>query len=203
MNFEVVVVDNASNGLLRLMLLKWHRSRLIDKLCLLNYNSLFAEGNNIASRLANPHSTHLLLLNSDVEIRGSDWLRLLLDAHKPGISSYGVVHGHPITRVDGYCLLIDSVLYHKRLLDESFEWWWSITKLQAEILAAGFSVQGFENHEHQLHHFGGKSGDDFRGAKGMNVAPELVKGWFKEKNNVQVFDTVAYDSGCPQATSSV
>ena len=164
----------------------------IDRLLYLYYNSLFAEGNNIASRLANPHAPYFLLLNSDVEIRNCDWLRLLLDAHRPGISAYGVVHGDPITRVDGYCLLIDSKLYREHLLDESFQWWWSVTKLQAHILTSGYSVQGYAEHENQIHHFGRKSGGGFRGAKGMGVSPEEVVGWFKGRT------VTAYDSvpGC-------
>ena len=190
--YEVLVVDNASNWLTKWMLLRWQSRKWIDRLLYLYYNSLFAEGNNIASRLANPHAPYFLLLNSDVEIRNCDWLRLLLDAHRPGISAYGVVHGDPITRVDGYCLLIDSKLYREHLLDESFQWWWSVTKLQAHILTSGYSVQGYAEHENQIHHFGRKSGGGFRGAKGMGVSPEEVVGWFKGRT------VTAYDSvpGC-------
>jgi len=67
--YEVVVVDNASNWLLRLMLRRWHHRGWINKLKHPNYNSFFARGNNIASEQADPHAPYLLLLNSDIEVR--------------------------------------------------------------------------------------------------------------------------------------
>ncbi len=179
-DYEVIVVDNDSRFWVRVLLLRFYRKGWIDKLWFLNYNSLFAAGNNVASSFADPAATHFLLLNSDVEIRRSDWLQVLLENHERGITSYGVVTGKPVTRVDGYCLLIDRDLYEKHRLDESFEWFWSITKLQATVLGEGHSVKGFSEHERLLHHFGGKSGKAFRGAKGMRVDRGEVVSWFQE-----------------------
>jgi len=189
-NFEVVVVDNASNWPLRIMLLRWQHLGWIDKLCLLNYNSLFARGNNIASRLATPSAPYLLLLNSDIEVRNEHWLRKMIDVHQPGMTAYGVVQGDPITRVDGYCLLVDSKLYRDRMLDESFQWFWSVTKMQAQILSAGCTVQGFVEHESLLHHFGGKSGKGYRGAKGMDMNMQDIIAWF-EGHTVTIFDSIS------------
>ena len=98
----------------------------------------------------------------------------MIDVHKPGITAFGVVQGDPITRVDGYCMLVDSRLNRDHLLDESFQWFWSVTKLQAQLLTVGYSVQGYIEHENQLHHFGGKSGKGFKGAKGMDVNVQEV-----------------------------
>lgn len=188
-NFEVIVLDNDSNWLLKLLLLWWQKLGWIDKLCLLNYNSLFARGNNIASRLTDPSAPLFLLLNSDIEVRSENWLRRLIDIHQPGITAYGVVEGDPITRVDGYCLLVDSKLYRDHLLDESFQWFWAVTRLQARLLTEGYHVQGYLEHEDQLHHFGGKSGKAFKGAKGMDVKMEEVIDWFAGRS-VSVLDAV-------------
>ena len=168
-DYEVIVVDNNSRLELKLSLPLMLKRGWIDKLCLLNYNSLFAEGNNVASRLARPDATHFLLLNSDIEIRDPNWLKVLLNSHEEGITSYGVVPSNPIARVDGYCFLIDKPLYQKHLLDESHQWWWAITKLQA------------------LHHFGGKSGKGFKKAKGMDINPDEVIGWFNNKS-IEIVD---------------
>lgn len=177
--YELVVVDNASDAPTVALVKELHAAGLIDKLVLNPTNALFAGGNNIAAANADPAATHFLLLNSDIEVRDPTWLRHLLDIHKsPGITAYGVVPSKPL-RVDGYCLLIDATLYRdKRGLDEGHQWWWAVTKLQAEIISAGLHVQGYYDHDDRLIHFGGKSGTSFKGAKGMNVTRKEVIGWF-------------------------
>jgi hypothetical protein len=166
-NYELVVVDNASEQPTKNRLNQLRKEGFIQHLTLLGYNSLFAEGNNIAARQAAEDSTHLLLLNSDVEIKDPNWLSNLLAVHKPGITAYGVVEG-PL-RVDGYCLLVDAALYREHMLDENHQFFWAVTKFQAALLAQGYSVQGYAEHERYLHHFGGKSGKDFQSAKGLVV----------------------------------
>lgn len=188
--YELVVVDNASDHE-NVDLLKDMKDRgLIDKLVLSPKNTLFAEGNNIASRHANAEATHFLLLNSDIEVRDSQWLKKLLEVHEsPGITSYGVVEHAPV-RVDGYCLLIDAELYRKHGgLDEGFQWWWAVTKLQANILAEGLSVKGYRSHDSRLFHFGGKSGDSFKNAKGMTVSREEVFSWFQGRKPIIIDDS--------------
>jgi glycosyltransferase involved in cell wall biosynthesis len=175
--FELVVVDNASDPPTRALVQHLKDEGLIQRLILSETNLLFAGGNNIAAEAADPAATHYLLLNSDVEVRRPDWLRHLLDIHKRGITAYGMVD-QPL-RVDGYCLLIDADLYRRQGgLDVGHQWWWSVTKLQAQVLVAGQSVQGYAEHDTYLVHFGGKSGDAFKNAKGMNVPREEVVGWF-------------------------
>jgi glycosyltransferase involved in cell wall biosynthesis len=180
-DYELVVLDNASKRPTRLVL-KWlYRRKLIDKIVFSSYNTLFAAGNNLLTSVADKQSDYFLLLNSDIEIKNDEWLHKLLKTHKKGVTSYGVVDTEPY-RVDGYCYLIDVGLYRKYPLDEqNFQWFWAITKQQAQILSDGYSVQGFKDHEEYLHHFGGKSGGDFKGAEGMSTPTEVSKKWFKNK----------------------
>lgn len=64
-----------------------------------------------------------------------------------------------------------------------------MTKLQAEILNAGFSVIAVGKHETMLHHYGGMSGTAWQNAKGMSVEGETVKKWF-EKGEVVIIPEV-------------
>lgn len=177
--YEVIVVDNASDRETVDLVTKLRDEGLIDKLRLSEVNTLFAGGNNIAASMAAEESTHYLLLNSDVEVRNSSWLTRLLSHHEEGAVSFGVA-SDPL-RLDGYCLLMDAHIYRTFPLDEGHQWWWSVTKQQAAILVAGYSAAGFYEHEEYVHHFGGKSGSAFRSAKGMNVGRREVYGWFRGK----------------------
>jgi glycosyltransferase involved in cell wall biosynthesis len=190
-SYELVVVDNASGGETVSLVTNLHEEGLIDKLKLLDYNSLFAEGNNIAAKLASSDSSYFLLLNSDIEVKSPDWLSHLLAVHKRGMTSYGLV-GNPRgsgndsnqlpLRVDGFCLLIDRDLYEKAPLDEAHQWWYAVTKQQARLLQDGWNIQGYASHGQWLHHFGGKSGTAFKTARGMNVSQEEVCAWFNGKS---------------------
>jgi len=177
-NYELVVVDNASDKKTKKLLSNLEQKGLIDKLIFNDNNELFAKGNNIASRYASSESSYYLLLNSDVKIKRKDWLQKLLALHPgEGISSFGSVLSDPI-RADGYCLLINKWLYDRYLLDESFEWWWSVTKLEAEVLKEGKKIRAVSNHEKYIHHYGGKSGKGFKDAKGMEIDINEVNSWF-------------------------
>lgn len=178
-DYELVVVDNQSKWRTRYLLKRMYKKGKIDVLKLNPNNSLFAGGNNIASTLASKDSDLFLLLNSDIEVKDDSWLSNLLEVHERGITSYGLVD-EPL-RVDGYCMLIDADLYLKNPLDEGHQWYWAITKQQAKLMRDGHVVQGYSEHEKWLHHFGGKSGSDFKNAKGMNVSREEVYGWFDGK----------------------
>lgn len=180
-NYELVVLDNASKRPTRLLLRWLFRRKMIDKVVFSSYNTLFAAGNNILTSVADKNAKYFLLLNSDIEIKSDKWLHKLLEVHKGGVTSFGVVDTEPY-RVDGYCYLIDADLYRKYPLDEhNFQWFWAITKQQAQVLTSGHVVQGFQNHEEYIHHFGGKSGGDFEGAEGMRTPSEVSKKWFKGK----------------------
>jgi hypothetical protein len=184
-NYELVVVDNASEQPTKDVLRGLQAEGLIQHLTLLEYNSFFAGGNNIAARQSANDSTHLLLLNSDVEIKDPNWLSNLLAVHEPGITAYGVVED-PL-RVDGYCLLVDAGLYREHLLDENHQFFWAVTKLQAALLAQGYSVQGYSEHERYLHHFGGKSGKDYKSAKGLALTQEQLADCFQGRT-IRILD---------------
>jgi len=187
--YEVVVVDNRSRAAVRAYLALQALRGRITRLCLLERNTLFAEANNIGAAASSRSARQVLLLNSDTEVRHPDWLARLLELHRGGATSYGFVPGGPVPRADGYCLLVDRDLYLAHGLDEHFEWFWGVTKLQAELLQAGHVVRAVRDHDHLLYHFGGKSGGKplVRRAKGMRVNREEVVGWFAGRS-VDVID---------------
>ena len=183
--YETIVLDNNSKSRTKTMLYKLKEKGLIDKLIFEKTNTLFAKGNNIASKYCSKSSEYILLLNSDIEIRDKYWLKYLLDNHKRGATSYGLCNNYPHIRGDGYCILIDRDLYQKYQLDEKFEWWWSVTKIQALMLNDGYAVTAVEEHENLIHHYGGMSGNVAGNAKGMTIEGEEVKRWF-ESGTVKV-----------------
>lgn len=184
--YELIVVDNDSEWKTRKALTKLYNDKLINKLVFLDKNTLFAKGNNTGVKLCDKKAELVLLINSDIEIKDPSWLNKMVKAYKKGIISLGFVEGCPYSRADGYCFMIDRSLYDKYQLDEEFEWFWSITRIQAKVLRDGFVVQAVKDHENLLHHFGGASGGDFKGAKGMDVEMEKVIKWFGKKEVKQI-----------------
>ncbi len=102
---ELIVVDNASNWITQKIVKRFHARGVIHKLLLSSVNTLFAKGNNLASRLAADDITHYLLLNSDIEIKDPHWLKNLIAIHpaEGGISSYGAVQSTPPERTATVC----------------------------------------------------------------------------------------------------
>ena len=164
----------------------------MDKIEFNNENSLFAKGNNLASKLSDEKATHYLLINSDIKITNKDWLKELALIHprEGGISSFGAVLSEPI-RADGYCMMIDKPLYDKYMLDEEYQWWWSITKLESQVLSEGKRIVAVRNHDYFLVHYGGASGKAYINAKGMDTDIETVKKWFNNKKaNVAIIESL-------------
>ena len=180
-NYELIVVDNDSKHPTVRTLYKLKSRGLVDKLYYNSNNDLFAKGNNIAARLASEDSDYYLLLNSDVEIKSPDWLDKLIELmpEEGGIASFGAVQSAP-KRADGYCMMINADLYNKYKLDEHFQWWWGVTKLESQVLKEGKKVIAVDDHEEYIHHFGGKSGKGFSDATGMDVDMDEVKKWFED-----------------------
>ncbi|MBS4884436.1 MAG: glycosyltransferase family 2 protein [Amedibacillus dolichus] len=189
-DYELIVVDNCSRFKTRNLLKKLYKQGYIDKLFLNRENSLFAKGNNIASSFCSDDSDYILLLNSDICINNGKWLRNLLEIHpkEGGISAYGLVTDEPI-RADGYCLLIDRYLYDKYKLDASYAWFWGVTKLESKILQEQKKIKVIKNHENMIHHYGGKSGNAFKNAPGMNTDIEEIKEWFKG-HSIEIIDSI-------------
>lgn len=179
--WELIVVDNASDKKTRKMLYKMYEMKKINKLLMLDKNTLFAKGNNLGVKLCDSKSEKILLLNSDIDIRNKEWLSEMEKRYEKGVFTLGVCENDPHVRVDGYCFMIDKDLYTQYLLDENYEWWWSITKLQAQVLQAGHSVKGVKNCTNLIFHYGGMSGPDYKNAKGMEIELKQVQEWFGDK----------------------
>lgn len=190
LKYELIVVDNDSTLKTKKTLEKLEKKGYIDKIISLRENTMFARGNNIGVNLASGEL--VLLLNSDIEIRNSRWLDILVKQHEKGAVSYGVCDNYPHVRGDGYCFLIDKVLYKKYKLDENFEWWWSVTKLQAQLLKDGYKVKAIRNHNDLLFHYGGMSGNAWKNSKGMQVEGKEVESWFEE-NNIEIIEKVNFE----------
>lgn len=187
--YELVVVDNHSGLRTRLLLKRLKKQKKIDRIQWNDENLFFAKGNNVGSRLASPDATHFLLINSDVEIRNDMWLKKLAQVcPEGGICAYGLVQDEPV-RADGYCMLIAKELYQKYELDESYEWFWSITKFQAQALAEGKRVVAVRSHDDMIYHFGGKSGKAYRHAKGMDEKKNVICSWF-EGHHVEILEQI-------------
>jgi len=194
-NVEIIIFDNNSRFLTKLinlfsLLFKW-----VDKLIYSKSNILFSPGNNQAFKNISNDTELILLLNSDIEIKNNRWLDKLVEVHERGIVSYGAVMKEPI-RADGYCLLVNRDLYEKYQLDENFEWWWGVTKLQAELLAKeNCKIKAIKNHDNMLVHFGGASrkgfmnAKDFKNAKGLETDIETIKKWFGHKK-VEIINSI-------------
>lgn len=177
-DYEVIVVDNKSKWVTKLTLFWCFIRKKINKLCLLDENTMFSGGNNVGASLASKDATHFVLLNSDINIKDPLWLKKLLEIHTGGATSYGVVEDPELERADGYCFLIDSPLYLKYQLDEEFKWWWGVTKLQGEVLKEGYDVKAVRDHDDILIHYGGKSGTQHLKADNQNFVMPDTSSWF-------------------------
>jgi hypothetical protein len=177
--YETVVVDNASHLPTRLLLLVLYLLGRIDKLCLLSENTLFSKGNNIGAKMTSDDATHILILNPDVAIRHPLWLKKILAVHRRGGTGLDLAGGGSEfpTRADGFCFLVDRDLFLKYFLDEYYQHWWSLTKLEADLLRDAHSVQAIRRYQHLVHHRRGGSGRVRREAR--SASPHTVKQWFE------------------------
>lgn len=192
-NYESIVVDNKSGLFTKLLLKLLFKLKYIDKLYYSKENMFFAKGNNFGTTLASKDSNYYLLLNSDVKIINPNWLELLLKNHKYGISAYGAVNDGKNTRADGYCFLIDKDLYDKFKLDENFKWFWSITKLQGEVLEIpNTSVKAYYDHDDIIIHYGGKSGKAFKKVN-VNLKEQEVNDLLKKTQTKDILTIPAKD----------
>jgi hypothetical protein len=204
-HIETIVVDNASEKETKDLLIALKEKGFIDKLFFSDRNTLFAEGNIIASRLADKKSKYYLLLNSDISIKNKNWLNYLLSfvehGQYSGVSFGFVSSGKKtinginfknINRPDGYCFLIDRKLFDKYQIDyEHYEWCWGLTKFYAQVLSDGKNLLAISHHNKMIVHYGGKSGRDWINAKGMDINIDEVYAWF-DKNKGKVIHKI-YD----------
>lgn len=184
--FEIVVVDNDSRLVTGLF---WTAQRFlgrIDRLALLNRNTFFAEGNNIGVSMASRDVTHVLLMNTDCEVLEDEWLLRLLAVHKEGATGLGYVTNGAWPRADGFCMLVDRHCWESGL-NEDYQWWWSVTALEARLLRQGRSVQAVQEYSDVVVHHRGKSGKAFKKAKSADTRDEVIAGWF-DGRHVAVVD---------------
>lgn len=194
-DYEVVVLDNNSKQSTYRMLGRLKNKGYIDKIISLNENSYFVRGNNIASKFCSEKSDYILLLNSDVEIRNSIWLKKMIDTLG---DNKGVVATHICSendnRPDGWCYLVNKDIYLNKLLDEqNFKHTCSLAKFNGELLNEGYKIYTIKNYENFIYHFGGKSGK-VKNLKGMDTTEEQIKGWFKGKK-CEIIDKLDVSSG--------
>ena len=181
--YEVIVLDNNSKYSTYKMLGKLKNKGYIDKIISLKENSFFVKGNNIASKLCSEQSDYVLLLNSDVEIRNSLWLKKMIEfiKNKKGVIATRVC-SEVDNRPDGWCYLVDKDTYLNKLLDEqNFKHTYAVAKFTGELLNDGYEIYTIKDYENFIYHFGGKSGK-VHNLKGMDTTDEIVKKWFNGKN---------------------
>ena len=184
--YEIVVVDNNSKRKTKVF---WTAMRLlgrINRLALLDRNTFFAEGCNIGVAMSPRDATHVLLLNTDCEIKDPDWLARMLAAHERGATGLRYITTGAWPRADGFCLLLDRDVWGQGL-DETFQWWWSVTGLEARLLREGLTVTAVKDYEQVVLHHWGKSGKAFKNARSGDAKAATVRGWF-EGHHVRVLN---------------
>ncbi len=177
-DYEIVVVDNNSSRATKLW---WTAQRFrgrINRLALLDRNTFFAEGCNIGVAMAPRDATHVLLLNTDCEVLDPDWLTRMLAAHEEGATGLRYITGGAWSRADGFCFLVDRHVWGAGL-DETYQWWWSVTGLEARLLREGYRVAAVRDYEDVLVHHGGKSGKAYTSARSGDASKETVASWFE------------------------
>jgi GT2 family glycosyltransferase len=186
--YSIVVVDNASDSQTKQIIVDYYLNNTIDIICGLECNRFFSKANNIGAKILPEDCSHILLLNSDVEILHDDWLSNLITLHERGITTYGACLNNMIDsyhipdRGDGYCLMIDRDLYYNFWLDENFPWFWSITKLQGLILNENYAVKAIHDHSKFIKHYGGRSGNYLKNLPGgIYIEPTVILSWFQNK----------------------
>jgi len=187
-DYSITVVDNDSDKETKQLLHKYFLSKKISILCNLESNRLFAKANNIGVKISPEHTNKILLLNSDVEILDPQWLCKLLHTHQRGATSIGVVpksRQFP-ARCDGYCFLIDRDLYENYWLDEYYPWWWSITKIQSQLLNDNFLVQAIKDRSNIIKHYKHKSGNLRVINQAKNILPKQDINFEQNTNNLKI-----------------
>jgi len=171
---EWIVVDNASDEPTARFVQQLPAVKVIRS----DQNLYFAAGNNLGADSA--RGKHILLLNSDVVIKDPRWLAKLMMIHRPGVTAYGL-RENP-TRADGFCFLVDRNLYY---LDPYYKWDWSVTKLQANLLAQGYVVKAIR-HFTEIVHYGGGSGPV---PTQVNATDVDARSWFRGLPPVEVIES--------------
>ena len=177
--YEIVVVDNgagsarASTGRAQRFLGR------INRLALLDTNTYFAEGNNIGVAMAPRDATHVLLLNTDCEVarpalapphaRGP-----LRRRHRPSVRDQRVRGRGPT----GSACSVDRDSWEDGL-DEAYQWWWSVTALEARLLRQGTVGPGRAGVRGRRGPPRRQEREGFQvDAKSGDTGDDVIRGWF-------------------------
>lgn len=183
-SYELVVYDNASNEKTKNVLKKLDKDGFIDKLIFSETNYYFVGGNNRAVKYVSKDSDFILLLNSDIEIRNSQWLSGMLKVHKRGITACQVCSKVDF-RPDGWCLLVDKDIYGQLRLDEDrFKWFGSIADFGSRVMKKGYSVQSIQDYSMFIRHFGGCSEISAEIASTSKQDSAGIDSWYPHKCDV-------------------
>lgn len=185
-DYDVILVDNGSGPVSRVVLHAYSILFGIETFVRSSTNRFFSPGMNMGARLANREATHILLLNSDVEFQDARALATVCRAHARGATGLRAIDDHPVTIADGFFFLVDRDLFDSLGgLDEKYPWTRAITKLQADLLRAGFTVRAIRDYQRLLLHFGGKSGTAWKTVH-RKVELSEVATWFEGSPPVTV-----------------
>ena len=156
-DYELVVYDNHSSAKTVELLKKMKDCGYIDRLVLSDENYYFVGGNNRAVRCSSEDTSYVLLINSDIEIRNSQWLKKMVEIHQRGITACQICNEID-NRPDGWCLLVDKDIYLNHELDEDkFTWYYSVADFGSRVMRAGYAVQTIKDYDNFIKHFGGMS----------------------------------------------
>lgn len=163
--YELIIVDNDSEDPLREYL-----KTIPDATLILNEdNKLWAAGCNQGMQAAGDDVTHILLLNSDIEIRRADWLQRLVavaeaspETGMVGTKQNFIYIWPTFGSLDGECLLIKKTLIDEiGLLDsERFPWSGSPIDYAAKAFQKGYRYKLMPSQPELLTHYNGKSIDE-------------------------------------------
>jgi GT2 family glycosyltransferase len=191
LGYDLILVDNGSGRLSRFGLFVCSVLFRTNIYVRSRNNRFFAGGMNLGASVANRDVTHLLMLNSDTEFLDPCALEKICRAHLRGATGLRVIEKSPVTIADGFFFLIDRDVFEQfGGLDEQFPWTRAITKLQAQVLRAGLTVQAVRHYDHLLQHFGGKSGDAWKSVHIEVDASEIAR-WFEGLPPVTVIPEIA------------
>ena len=179
MPYEIVVVDNLSEPPVR----DYLNQQPDIKLILNDENKLWCAGSNQGIRAAGDDCTHILLLNSDIEVRRADWLQQMVNVSNSSdrIGVVGTKHTflriHPtFGGIDGQCMLIKKKLIDEiGLLDsEQFPWNGSPIDFAARALKKGYIYKVMPKNPELVIHYRAMSCRDFSSNTEPKARPQAI-----------------------------
>ena len=162
MPHEIIVVDNCSEPAVRQYLQQFGGLKLV----LNESNSLWCQGNNQGIEQISDEVTHILLLNSDMEVRRADWLQRMVNvadsAERIGIvgtAAHRVRIWPTFGGVDGQCLMFKRHLIEEigPLDSERLPWNGADIDLAAKAFKKGYIYKIMPKKPELVVHYHGMS----------------------------------------------